>query len=171
MTEKFVLGTTQPTRANVGEVLDPRARFAPPVHRDDAEPMGGRSVVDRHALQMALILHAADLVIQEEKAAERLLKELGTVRPREGRLAQMSRREHLNVADLTGRRHGRTYGPSRGGWIPVTWLDTNERQLVHEDGLLIRFTVQTVGFVPAAERDSKVAEESDAAWVAEEEVA
>lgn len=127
--------------------------------RHSDEPIGGLSPIDQTALWIALVGHAIEIERQRDTAAARYLRELAmaTDRPRESRMAGMAKREHLNIADATGRRHGRTYGPSRGGWIPVKWEDTGERENVREEDLLLRFTVQSVGYVPKSERDAKAA--------------
>lgn len=134
----------------------------PVVHHDD--PIGGVSPINETLLFLALVGHVIEEERQREAATARLLKALQEdgVRPRESRFSQLSKREHLNVADAKGRRHGRTTGPSRNGWIPVKWSDTGERETVRESDLLMRFTVQSVGFVPKSERDAQAAEAGEA---------
>lgn len=133
--------------------------YRPSVDRVDLGPIGGVSPIDGLILRLVLVSHAIE---QErirdavEAAALKAAQEDGR-RPREDRLSSMSKREHLNVADAKGRRHGRTYGPARGGWIPVHWAD-GVREMVRSDSLLIRFTVQSVGYVPKSERDRLAAE-------------
>lgn len=131
----------------------------------NVEPLGGRSPLNPYVVAAAVLAHMVELAVAEEAAAERLLGMVAEEAPRarDSRLSGMSKREHLNVADLTGRRHGRTYGPSRGGLIPVKWLDTGEREVVHEDGLLLRFTTQSTSYAPKSERDQKVVEEAEVA--------
>lgn len=135
------------------------------MHHD--EPVGGVSPISAPLLFLALVGQEIERVREQEAATARLLKALGedAARPRESRFAQLSKREHVNVADAKGRRHGRTYGPSRDGWVPVKWLDTGERETVRESELLLRFTVQSVGFVPKSERDAQAAAEAEEAEV------
>lgn len=122
-----------------------------------------RADLNEYLLALAVMRHLVELEVAQQAATERLLEAVAKEgdRPRESRMSSLSKREHLNVADLTGRRHGRTYGPSRDGWIPVKWLDTGERQMVRESGLLMRFTTQSAGFVPKSERDAQAAREAE----------
>lgn len=133
--------------------------YRPSADRVDLGPIGGVSPISPLAITLALVAHAIELERQAEAAEAAALRALQgeAGRPREDRLSSMAKREHLNVADAKGRRHGRTYGPARGGWIPVHWAD-GTREMVRSDSLLIRFTVQSVGYVPKSERDRMAAE-------------
>lgn len=132
-----------------------------PVKRHQEYIPRGLARVNEAILALAMVGHVIELDRQRDAAAARLLKDLAVEKPRESRMSGMAKREHLNVADAKGRRHGRTTGPSRGGWIPVKWEDTGEREMVLESELLLRFTVQSVGYVPKAERDAKAAAEAE----------
>lgn len=41
-------------------------------------------------------------------------------------------------------------------------MDTGERVLVREEDLLLRYTVQSVGYIPKSERDAQAAANADA---------
>lgn len=71
---------------------------------------------DAIALNFAVAAHLMEQLSYMAAGAARLIEAMNAEAPkRESRFSQLSKREHLNVADAKGRRHGRTYGPARDG--------------------------------------------------------